>query len=97
MFLILLTYKKPLEVVDQYLAAHREYLDKCYQNNLLIVSGPQNPRTGGILLSHIKERKELDQLLAHDPFTINGITDYEVIEFDAVKFHPALADCLASS
>lgn len=91
MFIILLNYKKPIEVVDQFIVVHREFLSEHYQKNHLIVSGPQNPRTGGVLISQLKDREELMNIIKQDPFYINEIADYEVIEFLPVKYHPDFA------
>lgn len=88
MFVVILTYQKPLSEVDAHLAAHRGFLETCYQKNQLIASGPQNPRTGGIFISQLKNRSEMDVLIAQDPFHKQGIASYQVIEFDPVKSHP---------
>lgn len=87
MFIVLITYKKPLEVIDQLLAAHRSYLDSGYQRNYLIASGPTNPRTGGVLLSQLTDRSQLEAFLKKDPFLIHGAVDYKIIEFLPVKYH----------
>lgn len=87
MFVIMVQYKKPLEIVDEYLAAHRAFLETGYQNNCFIASGPKNPRTGGVILSQLKSREQLEGILAQDPFVLNGIADYEIIEFAPVKYH----------
>lgn len=88
MFLILLHYKKPLSEVDHYLIPHREFLQSGYEKNIFIVSGPREPREGGVILSQLKDRDELESWISRDPFYINHIADYEVIEFNAVKYHP---------
>ena len=87
MFIVLLTYKKPLDTVEKYLASHRSYLDDGYRNNILIVSGPQNPRTGGILISQLNDKLKLEEFLKQDPFLIHGIADYQIIEFIPTKHH----------
>jgi uncharacterized protein YciI len=87
MFIVIINYLKPLEIVDRYLAEHREFLDQGYQKNCFIASGPQNPRTGGILISQMSDRQELEALLAEDPFLTQGIAEYQIIEFDPVKYH----------
>lgn len=87
MFIVLVHYKKPLEIIDQYLVSHRNHLDQGYQNNLLIASGPRSPRTGGILLSQSSDRFQLESFLHADPFYVNGLADYEIIEFEPVKYH----------
>lgn len=88
MFLIIVKYKKPLEIVDHYLAAHRAFLAEGYLKNYFIVSGPQNPRTGGIILSQLTDREQLQKILQQDPFYQEQVADYEFIEFDPVKYHP---------
>lgn len=87
MFLINITYKKPLTEIDQHLAEHRNFLETGYQKNYFIVSGPRNPRTGGVILSQLTNREELLNILQQDPFIIHDVADYEVVEFVPVKYH----------
>jgi uncharacterized protein YciI len=96
MFVIVVTYLKSIEVVDAYLAAHRDYLEIGYQKNYLFASGPQHPRTGGVVLSQLTDRAVLEAFLAGDPFSINGIAEYQVIEFTPVKYHAEFAGFVTS-
>jgi uncharacterized protein YciI len=91
MYIIQLTYKKSITIVDQYLLEHRAYLEECYKKNYLIASGPKNPRTGGILLSQVNDQLLLDDIIKNDPFYIHDIAEYEIIEFSPVKYHPDFA------
>lgn len=91
MFIIFLTYKKDLTVVDEYLVEHRTYLERGYQKGYFVVSGPRNPRTGGIIVSQLKDRQQLLGILKEDPFSTNDIADYEIIEFTPVKYHENFA------
>lgn len=95
MFLIMINYKQPLEVVDQYLVAHRSFLEEGYNNDYFIVSGPRNPRVGGIIISQLTDRDQLEKIIEQDPFLINNIADYEIIEFTPVKFHKGFTSFLA--
>ena len=79
MYLIQVTYIKPISEVDKFLAEHRSFLDKYYSSGNLICSGPRNPRTGGIVLCNAKDVDEVWQIFHEDPFYINKIADYEVI------------------
>ena len=81
MFIVSLTYKRPLEEVDSHLDAHVAYLKQEYANGSFIASGRKVPRTGGIILSNIKTRDELEVILTKDPFYIAGIADYDMMEF----------------
>lgn len=88
MFVILLKYIKPIEAIDHHLLTHRAFLDECYQNAILIASGPQVPRVGGVLLSQLKDRSQLEAILSRDPFSIHQLAEYTIIEFDPIKYHP---------
>ncbi|MEZ3577147.1 MAG: YciI family protein [Muribaculaceae bacterium] len=81
MFIAILTYKKPLEEVDRFLQAHREYLAVHYAAGDFIASGPQTPRIGGVIMIKAENRAAVDAIIAQDPFNINGIADYQIVEF----------------
>lgn len=90
MFLILIHYTKPLEIIDQHLAEHRQYLQSCYAKNQLLMSGPKIPRTGGVLISHLQDRQAIEALVKNDPFYLHDVATYDIVEFNAVLHHPAL-------
>jgi uncharacterized protein YciI len=81
MFLVILTYKKPLDAVDKHLQAHVEFLKKNYEDKVFIASGRQVPRTGGVILARAANKEALQQILHDDPFFKHGVADYEIIEF----------------
>ena len=87
MFIVTLTYKKPLEVIDTYLAEHRAFLEEGYQNNYFVASGPKTPRTGGIIISQLDDREALNALIKQDPFYLHDVADYDIVEFTPVKYH----------
>ncbi|KQC30856.1 YciI family protein [Flagellimonas eckloniae] len=92
MFIINLTYKTELEKVDQFLNDHIEFLNEQYELEHFLASGRKIPRTGGIILSNIESKSELEKIIGKDPFKKNGVADYELTEFvpsktcDELKF-----------
>lgn len=86
MFIAILTYKKPLEEVDRFLQAHRDFLAEHYAAGDLITSGPRIPRTGGVIMIKATNREAVDALLAQDPFHIHDIADYQIVEFNPTLF-----------
>ena len=96
MFLIVTKYVKPLNEIDKHLAAHRAHLAKYYADGKLIMSGPQQPRTGGVLLAHNFTREEVETFMQVDPFTIAGVSDYTITEFLPVKYAAELEGLLKS-
>lgn len=95
MFIAILTYKKPIEEVDRFLQAHREYLSKHYASGDFIASGPQTPRVGGVIMIKADNRELVDSIIAQDPFNINGVADYRIVEFTPTMFvESSLSDIL---
>jgi uncharacterized protein YciI len=90
MFLVELNYVKPLNEVDKHLGDHRAYLAASYANGTFLVSGPKEPRTGGVILASASSREELLATLAADPFQVHGIAEYQVTEFHARAAAPGL-------
>ncbi len=88
MFIILIIYKKSLEIVDKHLADHANWLEQCYEKDFFMVSGRINPRTSGVIISQVKDRNQLENILKLDPFHVHEIADYEIIKFIPGKFHP---------
>ncbi|MDE6307912.1 MAG: YciI family protein, partial [Bacteroidales bacterium] len=86
MFIAILTYKKPLEEVDRFLQAHRDFLSAHYAAGDLITSGPQTPRVGGVIMLRADSRADVDTILAQDPFHIHDIADYQIVEFTPTLF-----------
>ena len=91
MFIVNLIYKKPIEFIEAHTVAHRAYLDEGYQKNYFVASGPKIPRTGGVIISQLKNRAQLEAILKQDPYALDDLADYEITEFNPVKFHPDFA------
>lgn len=94
MFVIKLTYHKPLSVMDELRPAHLEFLDKYYAKNIFLISGRQNPPIGGVILAHNIEKEKLEEILKQDPFYQEQAAIFEVTEFVPSKFHPQLKDLI---
>ncbi|WP_303042189.1 YciI family protein [uncultured Duncaniella sp.] len=86
MFIAILTYKKPIEEVDRFLQAHRDYLAEHYAAGDFIASGPQTPRIGGVIMIKADNREAVDSIIVQNPFNINGIADYQIVEFTPTMF-----------
>lgn len=81
-----IAYKVPIEKIDEYLFEHRNFLDSGYEKNLLLASGPQNPRIGGMVIARSETIEEVKDFFREDPFYRNQCADYRFIEFIPVKF-----------
>jgi uncharacterized protein YciI len=86
MFAIHSVYLKSIEDVDKYLPAHRAFLKNLYAQGVTICSGPQIPRTGGFILMNAASKEEVLAIMKNDPYVINGVAEYSVIEFEVKSF-----------
>ena len=87
MFIANLKYKKSIEEVNKVLEAHLEYLDKYFEKWKFICTGKKScPELGGVILFDSNNLEEAKKILYEDPFYIEEIADYEIIEFQPVKF-----------
>ena len=89
-FVVEVTYTAPLERIDQLLAAHRAFLQTGYDRGLLLMSGPQNPRTGGFIIARAPSRDDVESFFRADPFHQEKAATYRFTEFNPVKRQPAL-------
>lgn len=81
MFIVTLTYIRPLEELDALMPRHVAWLKKHYASGLFIASGRQVPRQGGVILARSGDRQKLEALLAQDPFVKSECARVEVVEF----------------
>ena len=97
MFIINITYTSNLEQIDAIIEEHIKFLNEQYELGNFIVSGRKVPRTGGIILSNIDNKTELEKIIENDPFKINHLANYEIIEFIPSKTSEALRFLLEKS
>jgi len=91
MFLILLTYTKPLSEVDRLVPEHMAWLAEHYASGEFLVSGRKQPRTGGVIVATAASRQHIETIAHGDPFVRAGVATCEIIEFIASTMIPALA------
>ena len=71
--------------------AHRRFLDEHFAAGEFLASGPQVPRTGGVIIARAADRDAIEQLVAADPFTRDGLATYDVHAFLPTRGPLALA------
>ncbi|HEX2605577.1 MAG TPA: YciI family protein [Oxalicibacterium sp.] len=81
MFIISITYTKPMAEIDGLLSAHRKFLNEQYDNGMFLISGRKVPRSGGIIIADAQNRADVEAVIQLDPFYAAGVAEYEIIEF----------------
>ena len=83
MFVLLLTYSRPLDEVDALMREHVAWLHRHFDAGRFVVSGRRIPRTGGVIVARGEDRDEIEAIAASDPFVSAGVATCEVIQFRA--------------
>ncbi|MEG9311668.1 YciI family protein [Klebsiella pneumoniae] len=93
-YVVVLTYIKPLEEVDRAIPAHIEWLKKAMPTASFSPPAAVFPRTGGVILAKCDSRETLQARLSQDPFQQLGLARTEIIPFEASMASPALQSLL---
>ena len=83
MFVLLLTYTRPLDEVDALMRKHMAWVNEHYAAGRFVVSGRQVPRRGGVIVARGDDRDEMERIAASDPFVAGGVATCEVVQFRA--------------
>jgi len=80
-YVVTLSYLRPLDDVNAHFDGHREWLVQHIKAGRILLTGPLEPRTGGLLLVSVADRAELDRMMSEDPFVIHRLVEIEVKAF----------------
>jgi uncharacterized protein YciI len=98
MFVVLLTYTAPLPAIDELLPDHRQWLQGHYADGTFLLSGRQEPRTGGVILARGPSRAWIEAVCAQDPFALAGLATHTVVEvLPTMADLPSLVDAVSAS
>ncbi len=96
-FVVEITYRVPADELKDVVGAHRAYLQTGIDHGIVLCSGPQASRLGGIVLLRADAAERVEEFFALDPYQRDGLADYRIIEFSPLKFQPALADWVGAA
>jgi uncharacterized protein YciI len=91
MFIVLLTYVKSADEVEAMRGEHRAWLAQGYAAGHYLGWGPQEPRNGGVVFAKGQSKAQVAERYAADPFVVNGIATFEVVEFAPAFLDPSIA------
>ncbi len=89
-FVIEIVYTAPFEKVEPVVPDHRAYLQSGYKSGTLLLSGPQSPRVGGILIARAGSMEAIQTFCDGDPYAKAGVAQHRVIEFLPMSYQPFL-------
>lgn len=91
-FIVLLNFTAPFEHFGEAVPRHRAFLQDGYDRGLLLMSGPQNPRTGGVVVARAHSLEDLQAFFARDPYQEAGLAEHTYLEFTPVKWQTLIGE-----
>ncbi len=93
MYLVLLKLDPQRPRTPQLMAAHRDWLQRGFDDGVFLLSGSLQPPPGGAVLAQGGTRAELQARVADDPLVAAAVAQAEIIEIQPHQADPRLA-CL---
>ncbi|NCP61653.1 MAG: GTP cyclohydrolase [Alphaproteobacteria bacterium] len=81
LFVVILTYKADLEVINSHREAHLKFINEHYTNGTFVISGRQVPLTGGVIIAKSESKEELQKILELDPYFQHNLVEHTLYEF----------------
>jgi uncharacterized protein YciI len=96
-FVLLVTYRAPLERIDELRPRHVAYLQRHYRDGTFLVSGRQRPPAGGVIVAADVDRAELERITATDPYVTEGAAEYTIVEFGPTQVADSVRAALGAA
>ncbi len=80
MFVVLLKFSANKGQAGQFMAGHKEWIKRGFDDGVFLLAGSLQPNLGGGILAHNASLAELRDRLANDPFVAEKVVSAEVLE-----------------
>ncbi len=91
-YIVDIKYLVPVEKLADILPSHRAFLQTGYDKGILLMSGPKEPRTGGIAVARSETLEELREFFLQDPYHLQNVATHDFFEFNPVLRQSWLED-----
>lgn len=89
-FMLQLRFTQPFDTFGDVVSAHRAFLQTGYDQGMLLMSGPKQDKTGGIVIARAESEAQLRDFMAQDPYLTHGLATHEFTPFIATKRAPQI-------
>ena len=96
-YLVELNFLKPFSSFGDVVPQHRAFLQTGYDNGLLLMSGPRDDKTGGIVVARAPDLPTLQSFFEQDPYKLNGLAEHRFVGFTAAKRSPLVEDWISGA
>lgn len=91
-FIIEIIYNAPIEKIEEIVDKHRAFLKQGYENGVILFSGPQVPRIGGVVVARAESMEKIVEFFKEDPYQKEGFAHYQYIQFSPVMHQDFIKD-----
>lgn len=95
MFLVLLRFSGAKSRAGELMAAHKEWIERGFDEGVFVLVGSLRPELGGVVVAHGTTRAELESRVLSDPFVVHDVVEAELLEVSASRADPRLSFLLA--
>jgi len=85
MFIVLLKFASNRSQASQWMAGHKEWIKRGFEEGVFLLVGSLEPGLGGGILAHNTSRSDLEGRVNEDPFVVKGVVRAEIIEIDPTR------------
>lgn len=80
MFIVFLKFSENKGNASQFMAGHKEWIKRGFDDGVFLLVGSLQPNLGGGLLAHNTSRQSLQSRVNDDPFVAENVVSAEIIE-----------------
>lgn len=85
MFVVLLKFSSNKGQAGRFMEAHRQWVQRGFDDGVFLLAGNLQPSLGGAILVHNTSRSKLETRVNDDPFVAQNIVSSEIIEIAPSK------------
>ncbi len=85
MFIVLLKLSSDKGRAGQFMAGHKEWLKRGFDDGVFVLSGTLQPSLGGAIVAHNTSLPELQDRVNSDPFVAESIVNAEILDITPSK------------
>jgi uncharacterized protein YciI len=85
MFIVLLEFSSHRGQANQLLEAHKQWLQRGFDDGVFLLAGSIEPRLGGAILAHATSHADLERRVEADPFVAAQVVSARIIEVTPSK------------
>ena len=85
MFIILLKFSDNKAQASQFMAGHKEWIKRGFDDGIFLLTGSLQPNSGGAVVAHNTSLPDLQNRVNDDPFVAENIVSAEILEISPAK------------